>query len=116
MKLKRFNKINENQGPQNYMFFGNLKTMKRLVDTLLEMDENEIDQLLTEHDWASDHISVAAENLEQVFNFFAGMEDEEYTENDNKIEDVVSSVEPDVKSFNDFKGEEPEDDTNTEIK
>lgn len=116
MKLKRFNKINENQGPQNYMFFGNLKTMKRLVDTLLEMDENEIDQLLTEHDWASDHISVAAENLEHVFNFFAGMEDEEYTENDNKIEDVVSSVEPDVKSFNDFKGEEPEDDTNTEIK
>ena len=114
MKLKRFNKINENHETQNYMFFGNLKTMKRLVDRLLEMDENEIDQLLTEHDWASDHISVAAENLEQVFNFLASTEDET-TEYDNKF-DGISPVEPEVKSFNDFKGEEPEDDTNTEIK
>jgi len=91
---------------ENYMFFGNLKTMKRLVDMLLEMDEEHIDKLLTEHDWASDHISSATENLEQVFDFFAGTQGE----------DVVSAVEPEVKSFNDFKDEEPEDDTNAEIK
>jgi hypothetical protein len=115
MKLKRFNKINENQGPQNYMFFGNLKTMKRLVDRLLEMDENEIDQLLTEHDWASDHISVATENLEHVFNFIAGTEDET-SEYDNKFDGIACPVEPEVKSFNDFKGEDTDNDLDTEIK
>jgi hypothetical protein len=54
------------------MFFGNLETMKRLVDGLLEMDHSQIDSILNEHDWASDHISVATENLEQVFDFLSG--------------------------------------------
>ena len=55
----------EHQETDNYMFFGNLETMKRLVDELLEMDHSQIDSILNEHDWASDHISVATENLEQ---------------------------------------------------
>ena len=62
----------EHQETDNYMFFGNLETMKRLVDELLEMDHSQIDSILNEHDWASDHISVATENLEQVFDFLAG--------------------------------------------
>lgn len=112
-------KENHEEGPQNYMFFGNLKTMKRLVDRLLEMDENEIDQLLTEHDWASDHISVATENLEHVFNFFAGTEDEEFndheekpilggpesshTDHDRHMREMENSDENNIKGFEDFQ-------------
>ena len=64
--------LKEHQETDNYMFFGNLETMKRLVDELLTMDQSQIDSILNEHDWASDHISVATENLEQVFDFLAG--------------------------------------------
>ena len=103
MKIKRLantlKKINEDQQTENYMFFGNLETMKRLVDELLEMDKTQIDELLKEHDWASDHISVSTENLEQVFNFIAGV-----VGKSNEYDNV--QVEPDVKSFNDFKDEE----------
>jgi hypothetical protein len=54
----------------NYMFFGNLQQMKRQCDLLCEIDENEINQILENgHDWADDHVSVAKENLDQVFDF-----------------------------------------------
>lgn len=60
----------EDEHQQNYMFFGNLETMKRMIDELLEMDRNEIDQILTDgHDWAEDHITRAKENIQQVHNF-----------------------------------------------
>ena len=37
---------------------------------LLELDENVVDQIIQNgHDWADDHISVAKENLDQVFDF-----------------------------------------------
>jgi hypothetical protein len=54
---------------ENYMFFGNLETMKSMIDDLLKMDMSKIDTILSKHDWASDHISVAGENLEHVYNF-----------------------------------------------
>jgi hypothetical protein len=102
MKIRKFNE--DLDGKQdNYMFFGNLGTMKRLLDMLSEMDESQIDNILNEHDWASDHISVATENLEQVFDFLAGMVDKS---TENKFDEVEKEVEPDVKSFNDFKGDE----------
>lgn len=97
----------------NYMFFGNLETMKRLVDMLLEMDKSQIDNILNEHDWASDHISVATENLEQVFDFLAGVADKS-TEYDDRFDGVSCVVEPEVKSFNDFKGDEGVE-TNPEV-
>ena len=69
---KTLRSMKEHNETSNYMFFGNLETMKRLIDELLTMDESQIDAILNEHDWASDHISVATENLEQVFDFLAG--------------------------------------------
>ena len=102
---KTLKKVNEDQETENYMFFGNLETMKRLVDMLLEMDKSQIDNILKEHDWASDHISVSTENLEQVFDFLAGVVDKS-TEYDSRFDGVSCVVEPDVKSFNDFKDEE----------
>jgi hypothetical protein len=111
-------RLRENRETENYMFFGNLETMKNMIDDLLQMDESEIDSILSEHDWASDHISVAAENLEHVYNFLnkhdnpAGMSvgsepsfDETEGQLANKdLEDEMMSI----KSFKNFKDIGPE--------
>ena len=93
------------------MFFNNLNTIKRLVDEMLDMDESMIDSLLSEHDWASDHISVANENIEHVFNFLSSMNGNEesedklmggpessHTEHDDKMRDLE-----DIKKFDNFE-------------
>ena len=55
----------------NYMFFSNLKQMKRQIEMMLEMDPNMIDNIIQNgHDWADDHISEAKTNMDQVFDFF----------------------------------------------
>lgn len=64
---------NENSDVKNYMFFSNLENIKKMIDDLSTMDKKNIDTLLSEHDWASDHMSVATENLEHLYNFFSGM-------------------------------------------
>ena len=66
--LKRFNE-NENSQEhgesQNYMFFNNLKTIKRLVDDMLEMDEKEVDEILTNgHNWVLDHMATSKDDVE----------------------------------------------------
>jgi len=54
----------------NYMFFSNLEQIKRQCELLLEIDENKVNEILDNgHDWADDHITVAKENLDQVFDF-----------------------------------------------
>jgi hypothetical protein len=88
---KTLKSFKENKETSNYMFFGNLETIKRMVDELLEMDEQVLDKILSEHDWASDHISVATENLEQVFNFLSNYSTTDETEETEE-----------VKSFKDF--------------
>jgi hypothetical protein len=65
--------LKEHQETQNYMFFGNLQTIKRLVDELLEMDETEVDSILSNgHNWAVDHIATSKDDVEEVFNFLTG--------------------------------------------
>lgn len=60
----------EEQRSENYMFFGNLQQIKRQIELLMELDENSINELLNNgHDWADDHITVAKENIDQVFDF-----------------------------------------------
>ena len=70
--LSKLKAIKEHSEEENYMFFSNLETIKRLVDKLLEMDRSEIDTMLTEHDWASDHITSSKDDIEEVFDFIAG--------------------------------------------
>jgi len=78
--------LKENQGTQNYMFFGNLKTIKRLVDKMLEMDEAEVDSMLTNgHNWALDHIATSKDDVEEVFNFLAGHDEPESNHEDELI-------------------------------
>jgi hypothetical protein len=63
--------------PNNYMFFGDLKTIKRSVDAMLQMDPQKIDALLTNgHDWAADHIATSKDDIEEVAGFLMNeMED-----------------------------------------
>ncbi len=70
----------------NYMFFGNLEQIKRQCELLLELDENQINELLNNgHDWADDHITVAKENLDQVFDFIMNQTKGNDTEMDESL-------------------------------
>lgn len=63
-------KVIKEQESENYMFFSNLQQIKRQAELLLELDHSMIDQILQNgHDWADDHITVAKENMDQVFDF-----------------------------------------------
>jgi hypothetical protein len=62
----------------NYMFFSNLKQMKRQIEMIMEMDPNMIDDIIQNgHDWADDHISEAITNMDQVFDFLKNEMDKE---------------------------------------
>ena len=53
-----------------YMFFENLKIIKKAVDEMLELDEHMVDDLLASgHDWAEDHIATSKDDVEEVYNF-----------------------------------------------
>lgn len=72
--------LKEHQETDNYMFFGNLQTIKRLVDEMLEMDPSQVDSMLSSgHNWAVDHIATSKDDIEEVFNFLAGHERTEDT-------------------------------------
>lgn len=55
---------------QNYMFFGNLETIHRLVGLMLEMEPSQVDRILQDHSWAVDHIATSKDDIEEVANFF----------------------------------------------
>lgn len=61
---------NKNSGLSNYMFFENLKTIKAHIDTMLSMDEKEVDAIITNgHDWIQDHVTSSKDDIEEVCNF-----------------------------------------------
>ena len=105
--LSKLKEIKENHEEENYMFFSNLETIKRLVDKLLEMDKTEIDEMLKEHDWASDHVTSSKDDIEEVFNFIAGHNDPEedfgYAKHDGSFGGDDSEIDEDpmkhLKSF-----------------
>jgi hypothetical protein len=71
-------KVLKEQEEINYMFFSNLKQIKRQCEMMLEMDPNEIDNIIQHgHDWADDHITEAKTNIDQVFDFFKNEMDKE---------------------------------------
>ena len=54
----------------SYMFFGNLQTIHRLSEEILQMDQSRVNQILDDgHNWAEDHITTAKVQVSQVFNF-----------------------------------------------
>jgi hypothetical protein len=64
---------------ESYMFFGNLQTIKRAVDAMLEMDPQQVDAILQDgHNWAADHIATSKDDIEEVAGFMMNrMEQEE---------------------------------------
>jgi hypothetical protein len=74
-----------------YMFFSNLEQIKRQAELLLDLDENVINEILENgHDWADDHITVAKENLDQVFDFLMNETNEEgYEETDVEMDAMM---------------------------
>jgi len=78
--------INEESKGENYMFFSNLKQMRRQIDIMInDFNPYWVDTMLSDgHDWADDHITEAKVNIDQVFDFFMNKskgEDDEYISN-----------------------------------
>jgi len=79
--------LNEGSKGENYMFFSNLKQMRRQLDIMInEFDSNMVNDVLNNgHDWADDHITEAKVNIDQVFDFFMNKlknEDGEYKDDE----------------------------------
>jgi hypothetical protein len=73
-----------------YMFFSNLEQMKRQAELLLDLDPDQIHSILENgHDWADDHITVAKENLDQVFDFMMNEINGEDDEDMMMIDDIA---------------------------
>lgn len=69
MKSKEMHMVSKVK-TENYMFFSSLKQMRRQIDLLLALDRVEVEGILQNgHDWADDHVAVAKNNLDQVFDF-----------------------------------------------
>jgi hypothetical protein len=73
-KNKKYNKKSVKEGgdnmTENYMFFSNLKQIHRQIEFLMQIDPQVIESILQNgHDWADDHVTVAKENMDQVFDF-----------------------------------------------
>lgn len=66
----------EQEHRHNYMFFGNLRTIKHAIDDMLKMNEKDVDKRITDgHDWANDHIAEAKNNIEQVYHWLTSRKD-----------------------------------------
>ena len=63
---------------RNYMFFSNLKQMRRQIDMMLEnFNPHWVDSTLADgHDWADDKISESKTNIDSVFDFFMNKKEE----------------------------------------
>ena len=59
-----------NDNDSNYMFFGNLKIIKKYVDAMLQMDPEQVQEILNDgHDWAADHIATSKDDVQEVGDF-----------------------------------------------
>lgn len=59
-----------NKSEVNYMFFGNLESIKRMIDEMVQMDAHEVDEILKNgHEWAVDHIASSLDDVQEVYSF-----------------------------------------------
>lgn len=96
--------LNEGSKGENYMFFSNLKQMRRQLDIMInEFDSNMVNDVLNNgHDWADDHITEAKVNIDQVFDFFMNKlkdEDGEYKDEDDEFEFPVDNDYDDTEDY-----------------
>tara|TARA_R110001592_G_scaffold171394_4_gene409688 strand:+ start:4939 stop:5751 length:813 start_codon:yes stop_codon:yes gene_type:complete len=63
-------KLDEDSKNENYMFFQNLKEIKENIESILSLDENEVDNTLSDgHGWALEHMATAKDDIEEVASF-----------------------------------------------
>ena len=75
---------------------------------MLEMDESKVDaMLLNGHNWAVDHIATSKDDVEEVFNFLAGHDNDIdhgfATHDDESDDEKLDGLEGGIKSFQDFQ-------------
>jgi hypothetical protein len=110
MDIKSFKSFNENDENSNYMFFANLQHICKMASEMLEMDESQIDDMLTDgHDWANDHISKSMESISHVYNFLnaSDLESDTNIAHDNRMMDkdmtdfepLETNLEESIKRF-----------------
>ena len=61
--------IREHYEKENYMFFSNIENIHSMCQAIMEMNENDVDAILSEHNWALDHIATSADDIEEVYQF-----------------------------------------------
>jgi len=96
MNIKKILKeelLKESIRMENYMFFQNLKEIKENIEELLSMDQYEVDRVLSDgHDWASEHMATAKDDIEEVTSFLkhrkGGLEENVKTVNFKDLGDV----------------------------
>lgn len=112
---------------KNYMFFKNLYAMKKCIDEIMAMDKDLVDDLIENgHDWASDHITSAKDDVQEVFDWIRyevenhGEEEEEEPESievdDTEIEMEDGEEEDDDDDEDDEEEEEEEEEEASESK
>jgi hypothetical protein len=83
-------RIISEQDSERYMFFSNLEQLHRQTNLLLDLDKSQVEHILQGgHDWAQDHVSIAKENIDQVFDFMM---------NQTKSEDDIIMSEQDYST------------------
>ena len=85
--------IQENDGMKesNYMFFSNLEQIHRQTKLLMDLDQQKVNEMLNNgHDWADDHITVAKENISQVFDFMMN----EFKSSESNSDDISTEEIP----------------------
>lgn len=123
MGIKKFNSYNEKKSYKqikesadyendNYMFFANLQHINRMSSEIMNMDESEIDEMLTDgHDWANDHISKSMESIEHVYNFLLSSldkkddhieQEQDYDEID-EIETGLDEIENEIEEMEEME-------------
>ena len=61
--------IREHYEQENYMFFSNIENIHSMCQSIMEMNKNNVDAILSEHNWALDHIATSADDIEEVYQF-----------------------------------------------
>lgn len=56
-------------GLKNYMFFNNAKAICRMARKIMAMDPMEVDRMLDQHSWATDHMATSKDDVEEVYNW-----------------------------------------------
>jgi len=86
-----------------YMFFQNLKSIKMMIDEMLELDEQTVDDILADgHDWANDHITTSKDDIEEVYNFLITKQTQLNINEENINVEVPDNIKSDLEK-NNFK-------------